>query len=188
MMPSTSRGASPASASARSIACAAISFVVRPDAFVWSASPTPAIATSPETSSRSDGKPQSGAPTLISAVGYHRTGGSARRWDREGRRARAGRGGRRSLAHGEGEGRATGRFQGWAAGRPEGGDPRGGAEARPDTRSEDRAEPRRRPAGGRRAPEPDAPAADGGPRRLHGARAPRRGRGARRSVQRRARI
>src|SRR5205823_12499511 len=59
MMPSTSRGVRPASASARSIACAPICFVVRPDAFVWSASPTPAIATSPETSSRSDGNPQS---------------------------------------------------------------------------------------------------------------------------------
>src|SRR5262245_11113875 len=74
MMPSTSPGARPASVSARSIACAAISFVVRPDAFVWSASPTPAIATSPETSSRSAAKPQSVGRADIGAAGVSRDG------------------------------------------------------------------------------------------------------------------
>src|SRR5581483_2397891 len=59
MMPSTSPAWRPASASARSIAWAAICFGVRPDAFVWSASPTPTMATSPLTSSSGLAWPQS---------------------------------------------------------------------------------------------------------------------------------
>jgi hypothetical protein len=45
MIPSTSDGVSPASASARSTASAAMAVVSRPEAFEWSDSPAPAIAT-----------------------------------------------------------------------------------------------------------------------------------------------
>jgi hypothetical protein len=65
MIPSTSAGVSPASASARSTAWSAICFTVRPDAFVWSASPTPAIATAPETSSSAEANPQSSVARVM---------------------------------------------------------------------------------------------------------------------------
>src|ERR1700687_2532867 len=58
MMPSMSSGSRPASASARSTADAAMSVVVRPDALVCSDSPTPTIATCPDTSSSSVANPQ----------------------------------------------------------------------------------------------------------------------------------
>src|SRR5262245_57797598 len=61
-MPSTSSGSTPASASARRIACAAISWCVRPLARLWSASPTPAIATSPSIASRGAASPQPAPP------------------------------------------------------------------------------------------------------------------------------
>ena len=54
-----SAGSRPASAIARSAASAPISRAVRPDAFVYSVSPMPTIATSPRTSSSSDAWPQS---------------------------------------------------------------------------------------------------------------------------------
>ena len=59
--PSMSDGSRPASAIARSAAAAPISRAVRPDAFVYSASPIPPIATWPATSSSSEAKPQSAA-------------------------------------------------------------------------------------------------------------------------------
>jgi hypothetical protein len=49
--PSMSVGSSPASAIARSAASIPISRAVRPDAFVYSVSPMPAIANRPRTSS-----------------------------------------------------------------------------------------------------------------------------------------
>ena len=57
--PSMSAGSRPASAIARSAASIPISRAVRPDAFVYSVSPIPTIATSPRTSSKSEACPQS---------------------------------------------------------------------------------------------------------------------------------
>ena len=59
MRPSIAEGGSPASASARSTASAAISFGLRPEARVCADSPTPTMAISPAMSSRGVGQPQS---------------------------------------------------------------------------------------------------------------------------------
>ena len=58
MRPSTSETVRPASASAASTASIAMSRASRPEAGVWTDSPTPTIATSPDRSARSEACPQ----------------------------------------------------------------------------------------------------------------------------------